>query len=87
MLEGSDISQLSLLDLFNMEVKAQVVVLNDNLLALEKNHNPKQELAALMRAAHCIKGAARIVQIDPAVTLSHVMEDCFAAAQAGTFPM
>ncbi|MDZ8053055.1 MAG: response regulator [Aulosira sp. ZfuVER01] len=84
MLEGSDISQLSLLDLFNMEVKAQVVVLNDNLLALEKNINPKQELAALMRAAHCIKGAARIVQIAPAVTLSHVMEDCFAAAQAGT---
>jgi two-component system sensor histidine kinase and response regulator WspE len=84
MLEGFDITQLSLLDLFNMEVKAQVVVLNDNLLALEKNIDPKQELAALMRAAHCIKGAARIVQINPAVALSHVMEDCFAAAQVGT---
>ncbi|MBD2197061.1 MULTISPECIES: hybrid sensor histidine kinase/response regulator [Calothrix] len=83
MLEGSDISQLSLLDLFNMEVKTQVVLLNNNLLALEKNFNSQPELAALMRSAHCIKGAARIVHIDPAVTLSHVMEDCFAAAQAG----
>jgi two-component system, chemotaxis family, sensor histidine kinase and response regulator WspE len=83
-MENSDFSQLSLLDLFNMEVKTQVVVLNNCLLALETNPDPKSELAALMRAAHCIKGAARIVQIEPAVTLAHVMEDCFSAAQAGT---
>ncbi|MEH1778827.1 MAG: hybrid sensor histidine kinase/response regulator [Nostoc sp.] len=83
MLEEFDVSNLSLLDLFNMEVKAQVVVLNDCLLALETKPDPQQELAALMRAAHCIKGAARIVQIDPAVNLAHVMEDCFVAAQEG----
>jgi chemotaxis protein histidine kinase CheA len=51
-------------------------------LALETKSDPKQELAALMRAAHCIKGAARIVQIESAVNLAHVMEDCFVAAQA-----
>ncbi|MEH2066899.1 MAG: hybrid sensor histidine kinase/response regulator [Nostoc sp.] len=84
MIEDSNLSQLSLLDLFNMEVKTQVVALNNCLLALETNPDPKSELAALMRAAHCIKGAARIVQIEPAVTLAHVMEDCFSAAQAGT---
>ncbi|MDZ8139466.1 MAG: hybrid sensor histidine kinase/response regulator [Nostoc sp. DedQUE04] len=83
MLEEFDVSNLSLLDLFNMEVKAQVVVLNDRLLALETKPDPQEELAALMRAAHCIKGAARIVQIDPAVNLAHVMEDCFVAAQEG----
>ncbi|MEH2293655.1 hybrid sensor histidine kinase/response regulator [Nostoc sp.] len=83
MLEEFDVSNLSLLDLFNMEVKAQVVVLNDCLLALETKPDPQQELAALMRAAHCIKGAARIVQIEPAVNLAHVMEDCFVAAQEG----
>ena len=83
MLEEFDVSSLSLLDLFNMEVKAQVVVLNDRLLALETKPDPQPELAALMRAAHCIKGAARIVQIDPAVNLAHVMEDCFVAAQEG----
>ncbi|MEH2062068.1 MAG: hybrid sensor histidine kinase/response regulator [Nostoc sp.] len=83
MLEEFDVSNLSLLDLFNMEVKTQVVVLNDCLLALETKPDPQTELAALMRAAHCIKGAARIVQIDPAVNLAHVMEDCFVAAQEG----
>ncbi|MEH2194118.1 MAG: hybrid sensor histidine kinase/response regulator [Nostoc sp.] len=83
MLEGFDVSNLSLLDLFKMEVKAQVVVLNDRLLALETKPNPQEELEALMRAAHCIKGAARIVQIDPVVNLAHVMEDCFVAAQEG----
>ncbi|PHJ62604.1 chemotaxis protein CheA [Nostoc linckia z18] len=82
MLDESDVSNLSLLDLFNMEVKAQVAVMNDCLLALETKSDVKPELAALMRAAHCIKGAARIVQIEPAVNLAHVMEDCFAAAQA-----
>ncbi|MEH2023579.1 hybrid sensor histidine kinase/response regulator [Nostoc sp.] len=83
MLEEFDVSNLSLLDLFNMEVKAQVVVLNDCLLALETKPDPQKELAALMRAAHCIKGAARIVQIEPAVNVAHVMEDCFVAAQEG----
>jgi chemotaxis protein histidine kinase CheA len=37
----------------------------------------------MMRAAHSIKGAARIVRVDLAVDLAHVMEDCFVAAQRG----
>src|SRR5262249_14660569 len=37
----------------------------------------------LMRAAHSLKGAARIVNLEPAVRLSHVMEDVFVAAQEG----
>ena len=44
MLEEFDLSNLSLLDLFNMEVKAQVVVLNDCLLALETKPDPQKEL-------------------------------------------
>ncbi|MBK1987934.1 hybrid sensor histidine kinase/response regulator [Sphaerospermopsis aphanizomenoides BCCUSP55] len=87
MTQESDFSHLSLLDLFSMEVKAQGAVLNDCLLALETKPHPTEELAALMRAAHSIKGAARIVQIDPAVTLAHKMEDCFVAAQSGTITL
>ena len=34
-----------------------------------------------MRAAHSIKGAARVVGVDPAVSVAHVMEDCFVAAR------
>jgi two-component system sensor histidine kinase and response regulator WspE len=73
-----------MLDLFRMEVEAQAEILNNNLLALETNPRAATELEALMRASHSIKGAARIVQLDAAVRVAHVMEDCFVAAQNGT---
>ena len=72
-----------MLDLFRMEVETQAAILNDNLLGLENNPNGVSELEYLMRAAHSIKGAARIVQLDAAVQIAHVMEDCFVAAQEG----
>ncbi len=71
----------SVTELFRLEVEAQVTTLTSGLLALETNPNSAQELEALMRAAHSIKGAARIVGLDAAVGLAHVMEDCFVAAQ------
>jgi two-component system, chemotaxis family, sensor histidine kinase and response regulator WspE len=72
---------VSMLDLFRQEVDAQVTILNNGLLALESNPQSAQELESLMRAAHSVKGAARIVALDAAVQLAHVMEDCFVAAQ------
>ncbi len=71
----------SMTELFRLEVEAQVTTLTNGLLALETNPNSAQELEALMRAAHSIKGAARIVGLDAVVGLAHVMEDCFVAAQ------
>src|SRR5690606_15166130 len=38
-------------------------------------------LEAMMRAAHSIKGAARMIGIDAVVKLAHAMEDVFVAAQ------
>jgi two-component system, chemotaxis family, sensor histidine kinase and response regulator WspE len=35
----------------------------------------------MMRAAHSIKGAARVVNVPPGVAVSHAMEDCFVRAQ------
>lgn len=78
---SEDLSNLSMLDLFGMEVENQASILNENLLILETQPHSHKELEYLMRAAHSIKGAARIVQIDPAVKIAHVMEDCFVAAQ------
>ncbi|MBD2339695.1 hybrid sensor histidine kinase/response regulator [Calothrix sp. FACHB-156] len=83
MTKQTDYSNFSMLDLFSMEVKTQVAILNDRLLALENQSHHHEDLAALMRAAHSIKGAARIVQLNSVVTLAHAMEDCFVAAQAG----
>ncbi len=36
-----------------------------------------------MRAAHSLKGAARIVGVNAAVRVAHAMEDCLVAAQHG----
>src|SRR5262249_46375910 len=38
-------------------------------------------LEACMRAAHSLKGAARIVGLDAVADVAHLMEDCFVAAQ------
>lgn len=80
---GTDLSMegTSMLDLFRLEVEAQAVILNEGLLALESQPQSGKVLESLMRAAHSVKGAARIVAIDGAVHLAHVMEDCFVAAQ------
>ncbi|GAB4243248.1 MAG: hybrid sensor histidine kinase/response regulator [Candidatus Methylacidiphilales bacterium] len=75
------LDDLSMLDLFRSEVEAQTTTLNDGLVALESAPNPAEALKTLMRAAHSIKGAARIVGLDPAVELAHRMEDCLVAAQ------
>ncbi len=73
----------SLLELFQIETRTQVQVLNDGLLALEKNPTSAPQLEACMRAAHSLKGAARIVDLHPAVRIAHAMEDCLVAAQEG----
>jgi two-component system sensor histidine kinase and response regulator WspE len=71
----------AMLELFQAEMDAHIPVLNQGLLALEKGLAGAREIEAMMRAAHSIKGAARIVGIEPAVRVSHVMEDCFTAAK------
>jgi two-component system sensor histidine kinase and response regulator WspE len=73
----------SLLDLFRAEIDVHLPALSEGLLALEKDPGEARRLEALMRAAHSIKGAAKIVGVEPAVRLAHAMEDCFVAAQEG----
>ena len=73
----------TLLDLFRSEVETQAAVLSAGLLALEDGGSQRERLTELMRAAHSLKGAARIVQRDAAVRVAHTMEDWFVAAQDG----
>jgi two-component system sensor histidine kinase and response regulator WspE len=73
----------SLLELFSLEAEAQTQVLSTGLMALERNPTQADQLEACMRAAHSLKGAARIVGIDAGVSVAHVMEDCLVAAQEG----
>jgi len=80
---GADLSQCSMHDLFRVEAESQTQVLTDGLLALERDPTAADHLEACMRAAHSLKGAAGIVDIDAAVSLAHAMEDIFVGAQEG----
>jgi two-component system, chemotaxis family, sensor histidine kinase and response regulator WspE len=71
-------------DIFQVEVESQTATLTAGLLQLEAHQPGKPVLESLMRAAHSIKGAARLVNIPVAARVAHAMEDCFVAAQAGT---
>ncbi|AMP14550.1 hybrid sensor histidine kinase/response regulator [Collimonas pratensis] len=81
-MNADDMRDASMLDLFRLEVETQAQVMSSGLLAIERSASP-QDLEACMRAAHSIKGAARIVGIQAGVDVTHVMEDCFVSAQQG----
>jgi two-component system sensor histidine kinase and response regulator WspE len=69
----------AMLALFCTEANACAATLGRGLVELEAGRTT--ELEGLMRAAHSIKGAARILGIGVAAQLAHAMEECFVAAQ------
>ncbi|MFA6960698.1 MAG: hybrid sensor histidine kinase/response regulator [Opitutaceae bacterium] len=84
---SEDLSNFSMFDLFRVEVENQAQVLTAGLLALERHSTAVDQLEATMRAAHSLKGAARIVGLGAGVNVAHAMEDCFVAAQRGTLKL
>ncbi|MER9164199.1 hybrid sensor histidine kinase/response regulator [Mesorhizobium sp. M0227] len=78
-----DFSQVSMLTLFQAELETQSQALTSGLLALERDPIAPDALEACMRAAHSLKGAARIIDLMPAVKVANAMEDCLVAAQRG----
>lgn len=73
----------AMFELFREEVRGHVSALASGLVELESDLANPDRIEPLMRAAHSIKGAARIVGVDSAVQLAHVLEDALVAAQAG----
>lgn len=73
----------SMLDLYAIEVETHCAGILDILLELNIAEPAAKSLESLMRSAHSIKGAARLVNVEIAVKLSHVLEDCFVASQEG----
>ena len=82
--DPNDLSEFSMVELFRLEVENQSVVFTENLLALEQNPTDASRLGALMRAAHSLKGAARMVGLDAAVRVANELEEAFVAAQEGS---
>jgi two-component system sensor histidine kinase and response regulator WspE len=79
----TDLNNVPLLDLFRQEVEAQAQVLTTSLLALERSQAMAEHLEAGMRAAHSMKGAARVVGLPFGVRVAGAIEECFVAAQNG----
>jgi two-component system sensor histidine kinase and response regulator WspE len=85
--DSGGLADFSLMELFRSEVETHSEVLSAALLALERSPGETSHLQEMMRAAHSIKGAARVVGVDAAVRVAHAMEDCFVAAQKGTLTL
>ncbi len=83
MSDSAGFGGMSLLELFKLEAEAHCAALSEGLLAIEKSPDDRSIVEPLMRAAHSIKGAARIVGLDAIVSLAHAMEECFLAAKDG----
>ena len=75
MSDSTGFGGFSLLELFKLEAESHCAALSEGLLALEKSPGDRSVVEPLMRAAHSIKGAARIVGLDVLVALAHVMEE------------
>ena len=70
-----------MMELFRMEAETHTATLSAGLVALEGTSASPAVIEPLMRAAHSLKGAARIVGLDAAVRVAHAMEDCFITIQ------
>lgn len=72
-----------MLEMFHTEAQERIEALTTHIMALEDNPADAKSLESLMRAAHSIKGAARMIDLKPVSDLAHVLEDYFVAAQEG----
>ena len=78
----SDLGGFSLHELFKGEAEMHAAALSEGLVQLEGTSDAAA-VEPLMRAAHSIKGAARVIGLDIAVRLAHAMEDVLVAMQKG----
>jgi len=79
--------QATPLELFRQELEDQVLILNQALLDLEADPANADGFDRLMRAAHSVKGAARIVGLHDLVALAHAFEDTLVAVRDGRLPL
>ncbi|MHB9154419.1 MAG: Hpt domain-containing protein, partial [Endomicrobiales bacterium] len=73
MSDDLDLSQFK--EVFVSEAKEHLVALNAALVELEKKPSNKDELNAIFRAAHTLKGMSATMGYDNITNLTHHMED------------
>jgi two-component system sensor histidine kinase and response regulator WspE len=79
----ANLGGFSMFELFKVEAETNCAALNEGLLAVESSPDDLARIEPIMRAAHSVKGAARIIGLDLVVRLAHAMEDRLVAAQKG----
>ncbi|NHZ96394.1 hybrid sensor histidine kinase/response regulator [Massilia sp. CCM 8734] len=77
------LGDMSVYELFRLELDSQAPLLVNALLALEADALPLDQLKTCMRCAHSLKGAARMINLGAAVSVTHAMEEMMVRAQAG----
>ena len=82
-MSSQDLSTMSLAEMFKLDAEAHLQALTTGLLGLEQNPDGAELTEACMRAAHSIKGGARVIGLEAGVKVAHAMEDCFVLAQQG----
>jgi chemotaxis protein histidine kinase CheA len=60
---------------FRAEVEERLASLSNGLLSLESHPRARDQVAALFRDAHTVKGSAKMLGLDAVVGVAHVMED------------
>lgn len=83
----NDPGQLSMMELFRLELQTHSHGLTQGLLALERDAASADSLQACMRAAHSLKGAARIVGLGSGAAIAHAMEELLVAAPQRQAPL
>ncbi|HSI84488.1 MAG TPA: Hpt domain-containing protein, partial [Candidatus Methylacidiphilales bacterium] len=81
------LQDVSMFDLFRTEVEDNALQIETGLVEVERGGEELPQVwRSLMRAAHSVKGAARMVNISAGVQVAHAMESCFVAGQQGKIP-
>ena len=75
----STINDMSMLELFLMELGTQCLALGHELSMWDSSPGREPDTVLMHRAAHSITGAARIVDLEPVVALARGMETALAA--------
>ena len=77
------IEDKELRDLFRIECEEHLQCLDDGLLNLEQRPADQTQLEDVFRAAHSIKGAARMLGLNDIQSVAHILEDSLAAIRNG----
>jgi two-component system sensor histidine kinase and response regulator WspE len=64
-----------LIELFQSELETYISSISDAVLYLEQHPQDQQKLQSILQTVHSIKGAARIVNLDRVVQLTHAIEE------------